>query len=183
MHLSIIYHIWLHGVNKKPNPDPNSFTMSNKVTWVFLCFYRRTIMAAEVSRKLDCSSSCMPFSTAESEQCLWLPMTLNPSTLWLFLLPYVMRTIQLLCISDLCGGMKGLVSTTCFCPVLIHLFILFHFVILAAFLPTIEKAVRKGWPQFYCIVCVWPYFPLLFWCHSVLSPNKGQTSHKTPGRN
>lgn len=30
------------------------------------------------------SPSCLPFNTAESEQCLWLLMTLNPSTLAVF---------------------------------------------------------------------------------------------------
>lgn len=124
-------------------------------------------MAAEVSRKHACSAACVTLGSAESEQRLWLPMTLNPSALWLFLIPYVMETMWLLSVFDLCGGVKGLVSTTCFCPAPAHLFILFHFCLSAFFFcPTIKSSQKEmaSNPQ---RCCVWASFHSSFWHHSV----------------
>lgn len=105
-------------------------------------------------------------------------MTLNPSALWLFLIPYVMETMWLLSVFDLCGGVKGLVSTTCFCPAPAHLFILFHFCLSAFFfLPHHKKQSERDGLKPAALLCesLFSLVILTPFCCSLYTANRPPT--------
>lgn len=117
----------------------------------FFCFlYRGKMSGAEVSRIQE--------NTVAPRV---VPLTFNASSsshsLALFISLSAKNNVTTHVV-DLCGGTNGLVSTICYCPVVSHLFILFHFVVLAGFFfssHAIESPSERTGLTFSRSVCVW----------------------------